>query len=937
MRMIEEVQPLILYNKKRIIHAPVNETDKRKGAAILLLAPNMDTAISMTMLPYIYNQNHYISYFIDRDVSAYINAIGTDNVDFDEREASKLSESFIYSMTSSVKFEFDSSVSVLQHRYMANIYNKDVASKIINRFALRNKPKKIYVKIYKSLDELQKAAPEYIKNTYGEQNLFSFTTESTIHILSFVAYDSEYMAAPYDIYLTNELMFCLISFANPLLDDNAVRAIACVYSGRYNLIKTKYTHYSLGKIDRACKIISMYKATDNSGLIINKYIKTADPMVLYRYSKSLREDALTVKERDNIDDKDFGIPSKRKYPLNDKSHVLAAIRMFNKCDPEDEEVLARNIINKINHFKIFDINVGKDNRFSKYYNIKETYLPDNIMSYRLNKENIYESFKDELKDVVINTNTFGFIYTDGKQLKGYYTSEIRDGKSHLNEFVVLDEGNNHLINKMLSDMINIDDVNTAYINRGSSNKHILDRNFNVIKEDYCGYHMELSNSTVFDGAIIDPAYNDVLTICNSLPKDEFDRISFDPVYRNSPFVIKRIVEYKDDNPAGFLDVYYFPSNPELAQIVIAVNSNYRGFGIADKMVKKLLNSKLQDEYNFKTYYWTAHVDNIASQNLAIKNRFIDTDTVDRLGRKVFILPVEYIGTLNESVNILLESKEKDKLFKKYLYNERIKNEREVKPLYEKVKQINPNITRTYRSIDMYKGLNLFIDLSYYHSLFLEKNNLTYQKSLDMYIDLLGRLMDNPEYKSYKNKTVFIPIDNNIWNVKEDSDLLDFKKNINPFSLIHYLIRFKIDVLRKLFKNKKVLFVHKNGYFTVDFNDIDMKNLSRFKTLINKLITSSSNMKDDEDISDSSSDKDTATALASKAVDKIENKTSIKIDTIPKASDVQQDLTHLTVIDNYKLKDKAKSSIFIINIDPDGANSSDIDNIKINIDTFIKPV
>ena len=73
-------------------------------------------------------------------------------------------------------------------------------------------------------------------------------------------------------------------------------------------------------------------------------------------------------KRSNIPDSDFGLPSKRKYPMHDKKHVKLAVRMFNYVDKEDEEELAKNIIKKIHYYKMEDeINVGKDNRFSKYW------------------------------------------------------------------------------------------------------------------------------------------------------------------------------------------------------------------------------------------------------------------------------------------------------------------------------------------------------------------------------------------------------------------------------------------------------------------------------------------------------------------------------------------------------------------------------------------
>lgn len=83
----------------------------------------------------------------------------------------------------------------------------------------------------------------------------------------------------------------------------------------------------------------------------------------------IEEAKLSSKERKAIKDKDYGIPSKRKYPMPDESHVRSAIQMFNHCDKEDEAELAKNIKKKIRTYGM-SVEVGPENRFSKYYSSK---------------------------------------------------------------------------------------------------------------------------------------------------------------------------------------------------------------------------------------------------------------------------------------------------------------------------------------------------------------------------------------------------------------------------------------------------------------------------------------------------------------------------------------------------------------------------------------
>lgn len=99
------------------------------------------------------------------------------------------------------------------------------------------------------------------------------------------------------------------------------------------------------------------------GKDMDEYVNEMSVLDLYH---NLTE--MTAEERNKIPDSKFGLPSKRKYPLDTSEHVRSAIKFFNYVDPEDEEELARNIIDNMGKF--FDSGempkIGKDNRLSKY-------------------------------------------------------------------------------------------------------------------------------------------------------------------------------------------------------------------------------------------------------------------------------------------------------------------------------------------------------------------------------------------------------------------------------------------------------------------------------------------------------------------------------------------------------------------------------------------
>jgi len=78
------------------------------------------------------------------------------------------------------------------------------------------------------------------------------------------------------------------------------------------------------------------------------------------------------------EEKKFGLPDLKKYPMPDPDHVKSAIRFFNYVDPKHEKELAEAILERMKEYNMSfeDFGVGDENRFKKY-------IPKNI----LDKEN----------------------------------------------------------------------------------------------------------------------------------------------------------------------------------------------------------------------------------------------------------------------------------------------------------------------------------------------------------------------------------------------------------------------------------------------------------------------------------------------------------------------------------------------------------------------
>lgn len=79
----------------------------------------------------------------------------------------------------------------------------------------------------------------------------------------------------------------------------------------------------------------------------------------------LGEAAMKAKKRNSLPDDAFGLPSQRKFPLNDKKHVRLAIQMFKHCPEKDRKTLAGNIKKAMTKYNL-DIDIGKDSAIYKY-------------------------------------------------------------------------------------------------------------------------------------------------------------------------------------------------------------------------------------------------------------------------------------------------------------------------------------------------------------------------------------------------------------------------------------------------------------------------------------------------------------------------------------------------------------------------------------------
>ena len=872
MLLMDELQPLRLYSAKRKVLIPFDVKDKKHGAAIFLMSPFMEQNEKVMNAPYVHNNNLYKSLYIDRDVMPYIDSDAVNNGEetFDELQEAVLSEGMFHD--SKTKFVFENA-STMDEKIIKQIYNKDAVDYACRMLAIKKCPiDKFTVQFHSNVTDLQKSYPDFHNRTDSKQ-FYSFTdNKSTIHLLSYIVYNPKEMDGPYEAYARNELLYCIITNQYPTINRKLANSVAIALSGQIEWLRKEKKVEEFRQYDSKDKhiqglyladlIYQLYQTKGSNGIrkLLNGDVGVLSDIASGRiirdtkklFKLSLTEANLSSKERNELKDSDFGIPSKRKYPMPDAAHVKAAIRMFNHCDSEDEAELAKNIKSKMKKFNV-KADIGENNRLSKY---------------------IHESIKESASL----------------------------GESPKDVFEYADDG---------------------YLFAGD------------YSEDYYA----------------------ILEITKDFSKEEYDRISFYPTYRESKYIEKRIV-LRDPNgyPMSFMDVYHFPSSPDVAQITTAVGKGFRGHRLCEKMLQELLASGFAGENGIKKYIWHVHPGNDASEHIADKNGFKKAGNgLDKYGRMTYVYDFEETESEFDSIvppsvstesGIMTESgvmlftediadSKYDSKMKRYLYRERIKNKRDVVALYDQIKQRNPIIQKTFRNIKLYNRLNVFIDTSYYHNLYLKNAFKNSKRAYYMYFDFFNRLMENEEvFKNYKKITYYIPV-HFTRNGNTVDNLLDIKTDLNIFSLIIYFLRKDPEVLKR-WANKEIIFLGDRGYFKIDFANFGLKNFQKFKKNITKLL-SNNEIIDDEDEDDLLPETNPK-GTAYEVIEQIEKSTGVKMNDVSGVSSI--DIKHLKVnkISPNLIDSKTSNAIMILGVDSNSVISmmSDPSIKSKDIKTYYKP-
>ena len=1053
MLFLEELDYMRLYGARRKLYIPIDPSNRKKGAAVMLLTKNSVDSYSLMNMPYIYNPKLYESLYIDRNVNAYIDSGAIIDEDLDDETAVNEAIEEVPMHRKDIKVSVDCKTpSFNDLKLVKDVYNEKNFTKWYKFFHTlnRNICRDIKVEVYPNLATMAEYHQrDALKNNEVLKDSYSF--DNTIVVVARSGYQPlEKKNGDYKQYLLNELIAFVCMKTSSKCDRFLANCIGTALSGQVsdrldNEIQGDYLSTNNYALLTSYMIKRLYKEKGEKE--VARLCKTGDYSILSLYAtrrlikniKAFGEATLTAADRKSLSDSDYGLPSKKKYPMPDESHVRSAIRFFNHVDSEDEAELAKNIKKKIKKFGM-SVEVGEKNRFSKYYKecallestsfIKNWLYENNIMDAnslsKWMKRNIKYSNMTKLMspEELVNKKSgcchdqvlfeLTALRALGYRPKAWFvyegTSDGKGGETHSYITFTDKDGKLYWFENAWSDMAGIHKIDNEYeffLDMHSSGKW---GNIKKYPEDDISVFRGKPGMTLqdlvnaqFGGSPVDESagvsyrpdglYNDIMRIVDKLSGEERNRIAFNGNYEDSPNVINRKIKRDENgNPIGFIDAYKFDSHPYEAQLVVALDPDHRGKGYMRNMVGDYINHPIDGYKDINRFVWFVDPMNTPSVNLATHCGFKKTGARryrDDLGiyedmyeynmpfrestNKIplptrmikesvhdngyivtddYMMSEDFITFFNGMDNQIISEAEKkyDNRLKKYLFKERLKNNKSVIMRYQEMKAMCPWIKYTFVKLGAYRRRNVFIDLSYYHAIFM--NNMRFKKdaAINMYWDFLNRLLNESEYKTwYKKITIFMPIWPEAWDVKSADELMDYRQSINPISMIIRMLRKNPSELKK-WGNKDFLFMSPSGYFRVNFSTFDLKNLAKFRRFITKLVNN--DPIDDDETEDGyrateNQDSDSTAVITANIIDKLETNAGIKIDDmtggvgndfIPDDAEVikpQLTFNHLRVraekiklpskyIEREnKLKDKPKNSVLILA--PDGDRAAEVFN------------
>lgn len=289
--------------------------------------------------------------------------------------------------------------------------------------------------------------------------------------------------------------------------------------------------------------------------------------------------------------------------------------------------------------------------------------------------------------------------------------------------------------------------------------------------------------------------------------------------------------------------------------------------------------------------------------------------------------------ITEEFNVLTEDKyvtkfgsyDLSKTFRTILYNERIKSQKQIMEIYERIKHEVPYIKHTFVDPKLYKNKNLFYDWSFYTEIFYKNNKFEGERGLDIFQSFLNRFLSDNRFESYTKKIVVVPVDD--WS-KKGIDSLDVGE-INPLSLFFRRLKNpRYHVYFKEWENIDFLFLGKEAYFRFNIKEyITKPDYARLSKFIIGMIN-----QDYVDVAEITTD--SKKVILNQLVDKLE-KGGIEIKNLTGASGeyTKEDLEKSGLMDDPTVTDdtEVKKAILVNQLEKIAAKSDSVEDALEELD------
>lgn len=244
---------------------------------------------------------------------------------------------------------------------------------------------------------------------------------------------------------------------------------------------------------------------------------------------------------------------------------------------------------------------------------------------------------------------------------------------------------------------------------------------------------------------------------------------------------------------------------------------------------------------------------------------------------------ESVRISDDSVLILNEDAAYNSRLRQSLYNDRLKNNKDLAKIYDKIKTSCPVIKYAYYDINRYKNQNLFFDCSHYNESFLRNSTFKGKKGNSTYFELIKRLINIKSLSNYTKKTVVIPV--NDWVDNPDVRIYDYMKNVNPLSAFYQILYSEPNKLKEVFGDIEFLFLGEKSYFKVNFGKVDID-----KTKLGIICRNLEKLKLKDFVTDEDNDEPESSpkAITADIVEKIEKSQNVSIDNIEAKDDTKNE-------------------------------------------------